>query len=106
MISQRDTDYMAQAVEYAQNSKDNSRKASCLFVRCGRLLCRGYNDLPQGVLDKSERRERPDKYLFTDHAESQAITYAARHGIALFNSTVYIPWHPCCTCARMLIGVG
>lgn len=41
-----------------------------------------------------------------EHAERNAVAYAARHGITLGGSTVYCTHAPCRDCARTLISVG
>jgi dCMP deaminase len=65
----------------------------------------GYNGLPRGVDDLSERlSDRPTKYAMTVHAEANAII-AARE--PLHGCTVYVwPWPPCASCAAMLIQSG
>lgn len=41
------------------------------------------------------------------HAEIRAITYAAKHGINLDGSTIYMSeWFPCDNCARAVIKAG
>lgn len=52
------------------------------------------------------RHERPIKYKWTEHAERNAIYNAARHGIALNGSRIYLPWYPCMDCARAVIQAG
>lgn len=41
-----------------------------------------------------------------EHAERNAVAYAARHGITLGGSTLYCTHAPCRDCARTLISVG
>ena len=41
-----------------------------------------------------------------EHAERNAVAYAARHGISLGGSTLYCTHAPCGSCARTLIAVG
>ena len=55
-------------------------------------------------MDKSERYERPLKYLYTEHAERNAIYFAARQ--ILEGSTIYLQWFPCADCARAIIQSG
>ncbi|CAB4196329.1 ComEB Deoxycytidylate deaminase [uncultured Caudovirales phage] len=66
----------------------------------------GYNGIPRGVLDLRERLERPAKYLFTSHAEENAIAQAARVGAMTKGCTAYVTHCPCARCARMLIQAG
>ncbi len=64
----------------------------------------------QKRIDKNEevqkRYDKPNKYLWTEHAERNAIYNAARHGIALEYSKIYIDWLPCARCARAIIQSG
>lgn len=89
-------------------SKDDSTKVGAVIVgEAGQILATGYNGLPRGVDDnRSERNERPEKYLWYEHAERNAIYNAARSGISLLGSTLYVPWHPCADCARGIIQSG
>lgn len=41
-----------------------------------------------------------------EHAEQNAIVYAARHGMALEGSELYVTNMPCINCARALVGAG
>ena len=94
--------------ELATWSKDRSTQVGCVIVgQHNQILSSGYNGFPRGVDDnRDERHERPAKYLWTEHAERNAIYNAARHGVALEGSILYIPWFPCCDCARAIIQSG
>ena len=89
-------------------SKDRSTQVGCVIVgQHNQILSSGYNGFPRGVDDnRDERHERPAKYDWTEHAERNAIYNAARHGVALEGSIMYIPWFPCCNCARAIIQSG
>lgn len=39
-------------------------------------------------------------------AEENAIANAARNGVALRGSTIYVPWFPCANCAGDIIQAG
>jgi dCMP deaminase len=70
----------------------------------------GFNGFARGVRDSveevPERYERPAKYKWTEHAERNAIYYAAKVGIPLAGCTLYVDWHPCSECARGIINSG
>lgn len=71
------------------------------------LLSAGYNGFPRGVNDDiDERHDRPAKYKWTEHAERNAIYNAARNGVDLYGSTLYVPFFPCADCARGIIQAG
>ena len=52
------------------------------------------------------RQERPAKYSFVMHAERRAISLAARRGISLVGSTLYLNWFPCAECAGSIVEAG
>lgn len=88
-------------------SKDTNRKVGAVIVAENRLISSGYNGFPSGINDEiSIRYERPAKYLFTEHAERNAIYSAAKHGIKTEGCTMILEWYPCCDCARAIIQSG
>lgn len=102
-----DARYLSLAAQVASWSKDTSTRVGCVIVgTAGQILSTGYNGLPRGVSDTSERMARPAKYSWTEHAERNAIYNAARSGLSLVGSTLYTPWHPCAECARGIIQSG
>ncbi len=92
----------------ATRSKDKHTKCACIIVSTDhRPLSQGYNSLPSGANDNvPERYERPLKYKYMEHAERNAIYSAARHGIALSGSRIYVTGLPCVDCARAIIQAG
>jgi dCMP deaminase len=91
----------------ASRSKDLSTHVGCVLVSEDRvILSTGYNGIPGGVADLQERMERPAKYIWTSHAEENAVALAARVGSVVKGSTAYVTHHPCARCARMLIQAG
>ena len=89
-------------------SKDKHTGTSAIIATSdNRILSIGYNGFPSGCNDSVEERyERPIKYLWTEHAERNAIYTAARNGININNSVMYLTWFPCADCARAIIQSG
>ena len=89
-------------------SKDRSTKVGCVIVDDNRvILATGYNGFPRGINDDvDERHDRPAKYQWTEHAERNAIYSAARNGIKLDGSTMFVPWLPCIDCMRGIVQSG
>lgn len=92
------------------------RQVGAVFVKEKNILATGYNGAPSRVAHCSEvgclreqlgipsgERHEICRGL---HAEQNGIIQAARHGINLSGSTVYITDSPCIICAKMLINVG
>jgi dCMP deaminase len=99
--------FMSMAELVASKSKDPSTKVGCVVVTEDKVVAAtGYNGLPRGVQDRSERMERPAKYLWTSHAEENAVAQAARVGAKLKGGTAFVTHHPCSRCARSLIQAG
>ena len=102
------TDYFLEMAHLvATKSKDPSTKVGCIVVTEDKVVAAtGYNGLPRGVEDKAERMERPAKYLWTSHAEENAVAQAARVGMKLKGGTAFVTHMPCSRCARTLIQAG
>jgi dCMP deaminase len=103
-----DARFMSLALHVASWSKDQSTKVGCVVVGPTReVLAVGYNGFPRGLDDdRDERHERPAKYLWTEHAERNAIFSAARVGVSLSGTTMFLPWFPCPDCARAIVQAG
>jgi len=104
------TDYFLQIAEVVKlKSKDESTQIGAVIVGKDReILSTGYNSFPRGLDDNlPERQERPVKYFYFEHAERNAIYNAARVGIPLDGSTIYLTSGlPCSDCARGIINSG
>lgn len=88
-------------------SKDESTKVGAVIVgKKKRLLDLAYNGFPRGVSESPERNTRPAKYLYTEHAERNAINNCARDGISTQGATMYCTLIPCHECARSIIQAG
>jgi len=89
-------------------SKDRSRQVGAVIVD-SRNVCisMGWNGFPRGIDDEvEERHDRPVKYLWTEHAERNAIYNAAAAGSKLLGCRIYLGWYPCADCARAIIQSG
>ncbi len=100
-------DYLRHAYAVAKHSKDQStQNGAVLIPAASGLVVNACNDIPVGVSDTQERRERPLKYAFTEHAERGCIYLAARHGVKTEGATLYACWLACADCGRAIIGAG
>ncbi len=102
--------FYKQAFEVSLWSTDINKKVGCVIVNeDNNILSCGYNSFPKGAnqVDFPERfYEKPLKYMWTEHAERNAIYNATKNGVSLKNSIAFITYFPCCECARALIQVG
>jgi len=103
-----DSRWMELAKHIASWSKDKSTKVGAVIVNdANRVVSLGWNGFPRGVNDDvMERHDRPAKYLYTEHAERNAIYNAAAIGTVLSQCSIYLPWFPCADCARAIIQSG
>jgi dCMP deaminase len=99
---------MQLAIHVATWSKDRSTKVGCIIVGPGNeIRAIGYNGFVRGIDDDVDgRHNRPAKYLWTEHAERNAIYSAAMSGIAIKGCRMYLPWFPCMDCARAIVQSG
>jgi dCMP deaminase len=71
------------------------------------LLSAGYNGMPRGIDETIESRwERPVKYKYVVHAETNGIYNSSLNGVSLKNSICIVTMFPCSNCAKALIQVG
>ena len=101
-----------------------SRRATCtrghigaVIVRENSILSTGYNGAPSGLPHCNDsncriyRSIHPDgtveeNCVNTIHAEINAIAQAAKHGVSIKDSDIYITASPCIHCLKVLINVG
>lgn len=104
------TEYFLGIAEQVKlKSKDKSTQIGAVIVgEDNEVLSVGYNSFPRGCNDDlDERQERPEKYFWFEHAERNAIYNAARIGIPLKGSKIYLSSQiPCMDCARAIIQSG
>ena len=95
------------AHEVAEWSKDPSTKVGCVLVKNKRVISTGYNGFPKNISDSFDRlMDREQKYEMTVHAEINAITTAALHGVSTEGASAYITFNPCSRCSAVLINAG
>ena len=95
------------AHEVSEWSKDPSTKVGCVLVKNKRVISTGYNGFPKNISDSFDRlMDREQKYEMTVHAEINAITTAALHGVSTEGAIAYITFNPCSRCAAVLINAG
>lgn len=99
--------FLKLAEEIATFSKDPSTKVACILVRDRRIVSTGYNGFPKNLSDSFDRLiNREQKYNMTVHAEVNAVTTAALHGVSTEHCTAYVTFSPCSRCAAVLINAG
>lgn len=110
-------DYFMMLAETAALRSNCSRRAvGAVAVVDGRVVSTGYNGTPSGVKNCFEggcprcASDTPSgkglEECICVHAEQNVVAQAARHGIGINNSTVYVTLCPCLTCAKIMVSAG
>jgi dCMP deaminase len=92
------------------------RRIGALIVVDRRIISTGYNGTPRGVRNCNEggcprcaaaadSGTRLDECLCS-HAEENAITQAAYHGVSVRDAAIYTTHSPCLICTKMIINAG
>lgn len=93
-------------------SKDPNTKigAVVVFDETRQILSTGYNGMARGVDDlppERSSRENGEKYFWYAHGERNAIYNAARYGIRMAGSSIYLNCGiPCTGCTIAIIQAG
>lgn len=108
--------YMEKAYEQANKSTCLRAKVGAVFVRDGKIIAQGYNNVVGGVRDCREIGCLRDKLNIPSGerrevcrnicAEQLAISEAARNGVETDGSIAYITTYPCHICAKLLVSSG
>lgn len=110
--------FMTLAKVVSTRSTCNIRKIGCVIVKDKKILATGYNgsapnadhcsDKGPKFCYKKERGKNESIYSFcvSSHAESNAVSHAAKEGILLKNSTIYSTLSPCLNCMKSLLIAG
>lgn len=103
----------------AKESNCVKLQVGAVAVKDNRIVSQGYNGTVSGFLNCSEKFGKIDFSLkenkdlhhnwsssFEVHAEMNVISFAAKNGISLENSTIYCTHSPCNNCLKHLIQTG
>lgn len=92
----------------AQKSKDDRCRVGAVIVSPDSLvLSTGFNGLARGVYDDERLLQNVDEKLkWICHAEANAISNAARSGVSLMNSTIFVTKFPCFLCCNAIAQAG
>ena len=111
--------------EYFMNiAREVGKRGTCdrgrngaVIVKSKRIISTGYVGAPTGLehCDEvghlfmktiDENGHTSEHCVRTTHAEQNAITQAAQHGVSTEGATLYEKFEPCFTCAKMIINAG
>ncbi len=108
--------FMNIAQVVATRSNCIKRKVAAVVVKDRRIISTGYNGTPRGTRNCNEggcprcNELAPAgtalEECLCSHAEENAITQSAYHGISVRGSTLYSTYSPCLMCTKMIINAG
>ena len=103
----RDQMLMEMAWTVSKRSTCLRLNVGALVAREGRIISSGYNGSPSGLPHCNHTNCGPGHPCTrTVHAEAGAISFAARHGLALGRSSLYCTNSPCEECSKLIINSG
>jgi dCMP deaminase len=121
----RDTMLMKMAGVASERGTCSRLQVGAVVSKNGRIIATGYNGAPAGLPhcnhDRYARIEyRGDSEYYprlempatesgcqiAEHAERNAIAFAARYGLALEGGDMHVTHAPCAACARSVINAG
>lgn len=96
------------AQEVATRSTCDRKHVGSVIVRGKTILSTGYNGSirGQGHCDDIGHEMDHGHCVRTVHAEANAIAHAARHGIRIGDSEIYVTASPCYSCFKLIANAG
>ena len=96
------------ATEVASRSTCDRKHVGAVIVRNKTILATGYNGSIRGLdhCDDNGHEMENDHCVRTIHAEANAIVQAARHGVRIEESKIYVTASPCYDCFKMIANSG
>ena len=100
--------FMNIAKEVATRSTCDRKHVGAVIVREKTILSTGYNGSIKGLdhCDDTGHEMENTHCVRTIHAEANAIVQAARHGIRIDDSEIFVTASPCYDCFKMIANSG
>lgn len=106
-IDSWDEYFLEMAVTASRKSKDPRCQVGAIIVRENRIVSTGFNGLARDVFDDPSLLGDPEEKLrWICHAEQNAILNAARDGVRLQDTTIYVTKFPCLACCNAIVQAG
>lgn len=111
-------DYFMEVLDsVSKRSTCDRGRVGCVIVKDRQILVTGYAGAPAGLPHCDDVGHQLKKTIHEDgnitehcvrtvHGEQNAICQAAKRGVGIEGSTVYVRMTPCRTCAMLLINCG
>ena len=101
-----DQHYLTVADLVGRRSTDPIYQVGAVVVNNNGIIAEGYNGTPTGYRTNETRDEHGETLYCVVHAEANALSKCARHGLACDGATLYINIGPCSDCAKMIVQAG
>tara|TARA_Y100001936_G_C15868663_1_gene556407 strand:- start:299 stop:733 length:435 start_codon:yes stop_codon:yes gene_type:complete len=103
-----ETYFMNIATEVATRSTCDRKHVGAVIVRNKNILSTGYNGSIKGLPHCDEvGHEMVDGHCIrTTHAEANAIVQAAKNGVSIDNSEIFVTASPCYNCFKLIANSG
>ena len=88
----------------SSRSPSNRLKVGSVIVKDNRIISAGYNGYPAGTPHVSIVRNNHEQNAI--HSEQNAVSDAAKRGVSINNTTIYVTHFPCINCAKTIISSG
>lgn len=100
--------FMAIAEQVATRSTCDRKHVGAVIVRDKTILSTGYNGSLRGSphCDDAGHDLENDHCVRTVHAEANAVAQAAKNGVAINDSDIYVTASPCLTCFKLVANAG
>jgi dCMP deaminase len=100
--------FMSIAHVVATRSTCDRKSVGAVLVRDRTILSTGYNGSIRGLphCDEAGHMIEGDHCVATIHAEANSLIQAARNGVRVEGSTLYVTASPCWNCFKMLANAG
>ncbi len=100
--------FMNIAEQVATRSTCSRKHVGAVIVRDKTILSTGYNGSLRGAphCDEVGHDIENDHCVRTVHAEANAVAQAAKHGIQIDQSEIYVTASPCLTCFKLVANAG
>lgn len=102
----KDDTFLEMAIALGSLGTCSRAKVGAIITREGRCVSWGYNGAPPGLPHCVHLADNEDPCLVATHAETNAVSFAARQGISTEGGTLYVERSPCVDCARLVIAAG
>lgn len=100
--------FMNIAEQVATRSTCGRKHVGAVIVRDKTILSTGYNGSLRGAphCDEIGHDIENDHCVRTVHAEANAVAQAAKHGVRIDESEIYVTASPCLTCFKLIANCG